>query len=179
MPRAPIPRATATMTTPELCTSDQRSATARIRRGASRDDLVGTLKDAWTEGAGWRPTPASPRDLSPGAPAGAHVPRGPTRPPGDHTLSKHPGTRRRLRGHPAASPPGLTVKSSSTGSPHPPCSLLCREMFSNGLRALSERRGSSRATRDSKSCRKQAAGRVRETVASESGSVFSARPHGD
>jgi hypothetical protein len=82
MPRAPIPRATATMTTPELCTSDQRSATARIRRGASRDDLVGTLKDAWTEGAGWRPTPASPRDLSPGAPAGAHVPQGATSAPG-------------------------------------------------------------------------------------------------
>ena len=57
--------------------------------------------------------------------------------------------------------------SSSTGAPHPPCFLLCREMFSNGLRALSERRRSIRATRDSKCCQTHAAGRVRETAASD------------
>ena len=44
---------------------------------------------------------------------------------------------------------------------------LCREMFSNGLRALSELRRSSRATRDSKSCRTRAAGRERETTAGD------------
>ena len=56
---------------------------------------------------------------------------------------------------------------------------LCREMFSNGLRVLSELRRSSRATRDSKSCRPHAAGRVLETAASEFGFHGSARPHGD
>ena len=69
------------------------------------------------------------------------------------------------------------AKNGEKGQNYHP--LSPRETFSNGLRALSERRGSSRATRDSKSCRKHAAGRVRETAASESGSVFSARPHGD
>ena len=77
--------------------------------------------------------------LPPGAPAGADVPRGATSAPGDHTRSDHPGTRRRLRGHAAASPPGMTVDSSSTRAPHPPCSPsppMPRDVFQRSARVV-------------------------------------------
>ena len=82
------------------------------------------------------PHPSVTARPPPGAPLGAHVPRGATSAPGDHTLSDHPGTRRRLREHPAASPPGMTVTLHRPARHILPAPPMPRDVFQRSARVV-------------------------------------------
>ena len=114
---------------------------------------------------GWRhgPTPASPRDLPPGAPAGADVPQGCRERAGrPHPLGPPRNPPQAAR---ACCGAANAWTSSSTGAPHPhslPASSYAGRCFPTACARCQSVVG--RATRDSKCCQTRAAGRVRETA---------------